>query len=124
MLSLHCCVCGLVAPQVLPFASEETLQVLEENLASLPAITDLLDMGMSAGQLTGALLGRLGTQPEVTTSLTPRFGPCDVADLRHRMKRAVAALGRAEVEEIIREEGKIEVCAQHVCPGTFCREVV
>lgn len=57
--------------------------------------------------------GSLGTQQDITTSLTPRFGPCDVSDLRHRMKRAVAALGRAEVEEIIREEGKIEVSAGH-----------
>ena len=78
-------ICEPAAPQVLPFASEETLRVLEENLASLPAITDLLHMGMSARQLTGAILGGLGTQQEVTTSLTPRFGPCDVADLRHRM---------------------------------------
>lgn len=43
--------------QVLPFASDETLKVLEENLGSLPAITDLLHMGFSAAQLTNAILG-------------------------------------------------------------------
>lgn len=102
--------------QVLPFASEETLQQLERNLAALPSITDLLHEGRSAAQLTDAILGSLGTQPEITSSLTPRFGPCDESDLRHRMKRAVAALGRAELEDIIREEGKIEVECE------FCRD--
>lgn len=33
------------------------------------------------------------------------------------MKRAVAALGRKEVEEIIRDEGKIEVSSGHSIPG-------
>lgn len=47
----------MVSLQVLPFASDETLKVLEENLSSLPAITDLLHMGFSAGQLTNAILG-------------------------------------------------------------------
>ena len=94
---------------MLPFASEETLKTLEENLSLLPNLTDLLHGGVDAEALTSIILGDLGTQPEVTTSLAPRFGPCEKADLRHRMKRAVAALGRQEVEDIMREEGKIEV---------------
>lgn len=98
-------------PQVLPFASEETLQQLEANLGAMPSITELLHQGKSAAELTAVILAQLGTQQEVTTSLTPRFGPCDQADLRQRMKRAVAALGRVEVEEIMREEGKIEARA-------------
>lgn len=49
----------MVPLQVLPFASDETLKILEENLGSLPAITDLLHMGFSAGQLTNAILGTL-----------------------------------------------------------------
>lgn len=36
--------------------------------------------------------------------------------MQNRMKRAVAALGRAEVDDIIAQEGKIEVCCQ------FCNE--
>ncbi len=37
------------------------------------------------------------------------YGPCERDDLEQRMKRAVAALGRAEVADIVEQEGKIEV---------------
>lgn len=65
-----------------------------------------------------------------------RYGPCEIADLQERMKRAVALLGEEEVKNIMRDEGKIEVgsyaqphlwllckgfwlvlCFQHVCMG-------
>lgn len=65
-----------------------------------------------------------------------RYGPCEIADLQERMKRAVALLGEEEVKNIMRDEGKIEVgsnaqpcfcllckgfwsapCFQHVCIG-------
>lgn len=38
-----------------------------------------------------------------------RYGPCEVANLQERMKRAVALLGEEEVKNIMRDEGKIEV---------------
>lgn len=38
-----------------------------------------------------------------------RYGPCEIADLQERMKRAVALLGEEEVKNIMRDEGKIEV---------------
>lgn len=34
--------------QVLPFCSEETLQILERNLGSLPSVTQLLNEGLTA----------------------------------------------------------------------------
>lgn len=49
--------------------------------------------------------------------VNPRFGPCDEEPLKNRMRRAVASLGRAEVEDIIRTEGKIEVTCE------FCNQV-
>lgn len=52
-----------------------------------------------------------------------RYGPCDIADLQERMKRAVALLGEEEVKNIMRDEGKIEVgsyaqpCIWLLCEG-------
>ena len=37
-----------------------------------------------------------------------RYGPCEAAALQERMKRAVALLGKAEVEAILEKEGRIE----------------
>lgn len=38
--------------QVLPFCSEETLEILEKNLGSLPSITNMLNDGLSAQDIT------------------------------------------------------------------------
>lgn len=45
-----------------------------------------------------------------------RYGPCESSSLKVRMKRAVAALGPAEVQKILEQEGKIEVTCE------FCQE--
>ena len=42
-------------------------------------------------------------------ALQRRFGPCEPESLKDRMKRAVALLGKEEVNEIVRSQGKIEV---------------
>lgn len=48
--------------------------------------------------------------------LVCRYGPCGDADLKDRMKRAVALLGPEEVKSIMSQEGKIEVTCE------FCQE--
>jgi hypothetical protein len=59
------------APQVLPFASDETLDQLEQNITTMPAINDLLDMGASPQEITNMLLQGLGVA-EGSTTITPR----------------------------------------------------
>ncbi len=41
--------------------------------------------------------------------LAYRYGPCEAESLKERMKRAVALLGEKEVQNIMEQEGKIEV---------------
>ena len=48
----------------------------------------------------------------------PTYGPCGRAHLRERMLRAVALLGREEVEDIVEEQGHVEVTCE------FCRECI
>ena len=69
-------ICQLVPAfvlQVLPNASEETLQQLETNLAVLPPISQLLQDGNSVEDITAQILGPLGVQQESTTSIKPRY---------------------------------------------------
>ena len=40
-----------------------------------------------------------------------RYGPCEPEALKERMKRAVALLGPAEVQDILAQQGKIAVRA-------------
>lgn len=101
--------------QVLPFCSEETLERLEANLAGLPSVTQLLQSGAGPREITDRILDGIGAAG-APLSVAPRFGPCDAAELKQRMKRAVASLGAAEVKAIIEEQGKIEVTCE------FCNE--
>jgi molecular chaperone Hsp33 len=57
--------------QVLPFASDETLDQLEKNIAGMPAINDLLDMGATPAAITQMLLEGLGVS-EGSTTIVPR----------------------------------------------------
>ncbi|KAK9831184.1 hypothetical protein WJX74_006538 [Apatococcus lobatus] len=102
--------------QVLPNASEETLQQLEQNLAGVTSVTSLLHEGATPLDIAKRLLANLG-MTDVQFSLQPRYGPCDRAELRDRMKRVVALLGEDEVNRILEQEGKIEVKCE------FCQDL-
>ena len=69
---------------MLPFASDETLSQLESNCKSLPAISDLLAMGMSLEALTEALLQDIGIDADTTSELAPTYGPCEENALKVR----------------------------------------
>mmetsp|Transcript_14448 Transcript_14448/g.31295 ORF Transcript_14448/g.31295 Transcript_14448/m.31295 type:complete len:333 (+) Transcript_14448:52-1050(+) len=101
--------------QVLPFCSEETLVTLEKNLSGLPSVTQMLNSGMTPLDITNRILDGLGSSPHSQT-MVPRYGPCEPEALKKRMMRAVASLGEAEVRDIMRTEGKIEVSCE------FCNE--
>jgi len=104
--------------QVLPFASDETIAALERTISSLPSTTDMIADGVTAQEIAEKVLGELGTLSEVAVSSAPRYGPCDIKDLRGRMMRALASMGRAEVESIIEEQGQVEVTCE------FCKDTV
>jgi molecular chaperone Hsp33 len=104
--------------QVLPFASDETVSILEKTIPSLPSATDMIAEGLTAQQMAEKVLGALGSLPEVATTSVPTYGPCDVADLRKRMMRALASMGEAEIQSIIEEQGEVEVTCE------FCKHAV
>lgn len=57
--------------QVLPFASEETLSQLEQNISAAGSVTDLLHGGATAHDITARLLEGLGIS-DASFSLQPR----------------------------------------------------
>ena len=66
--------CLRVSPQVLPFASEETLSQLEQNIERCGAMTDMLHEGATPRDITERLLQGLGVS-DGGFSLRPRC-PC------------------------------------------------
>lgn len=104
--------------QVLPFASEETISALERNIAQIPSPNELHADGKTEAEITELLLEGIGVSPGAF-NLSPKYGPCEIESLKVRMKRAVALLGKEDVQNLIQEQdGVIEVTCE------FCKDVV
>ena len=54
--------------------------------------------------------------------MTPEYGPCEPNDLRERMLRAVASLGKEEVDKILAEDGQVEITCEFCKTTTVLKE--
>ena len=75
------------------------------------------DVG-SSKEMAEKVLGELGSLPEVAAESVPSYGPCCRDDLRGRMMRALASMGKKEVDSIIEEQGQVEMTCE------FCKESI
>jgi molecular chaperone Hsp33 len=80
----------------MPFASEETISMLEKTLAGMSSVTDHFAAGETPEELMRGLLGDI----EVEGELTPRYH-CNCN--RERVTKALISLGRDELDKIIAE---------------------
>jgi molecular chaperone Hsp33 len=106
-----------IAP--LPFASEETLARLEENVGRLGAPSKMLADGMTPAEIAARVLEGLGEAEGFPVHIEPRFGPCDPASLRDKMMTAIASLGEEDAKLLLEERGgnvevRCEMCAEAV----------
>ena len=95
--------------QVMPFIEEEVLSALEQNVQNIPAVTELLDRGLTPEELLGELLGPLGL------SINDTVGAAyDCNCSRERVGRALISLGREQLSDMIDEGEEIEMNC-HFC---------
>ncbi len=106
-LSVKCA--GGYLIQLLPYADESCIPVLERNVAAMPPVTELLDSGVTAEEL--ALRCLEGLEPNLLDAGTPQY-VCDCS--RERTEKVLAALGTKSLEELAGEQETIEVCC-HFC---------
>jgi molecular chaperone Hsp33 len=95
--------------QLLPGLEEEEIAAIEQKLAKLPPITTL----MAGGEDLEEVLKRMVDSVTILERTDIRF-QCKCS--RERVERTLLSLGREEIEQIIREDGKAEL----VCH--FCNE--
>lgn len=69
-------------------------------------------------KMTDIILEGIGLDDGFQQDSNPTFGPCEKSYLQNRMRRAVAALGEAEVEDILAKEGHVEVTC-NFCADTY-----
>ena len=93
--------------QLLPGASDEVIDRLEERLGELPSITALLDAGKTPEEILSGLLGDFDL--EILEKKPVQFH-CDCS--RERVERAIVSIGKKEIREMIEEGKPIEAGCQ------------
>ena len=101
---------GLIL-QLLPDASEGIAIMLEHMVKDLPPISKLIDSGSTPEEIIEQAIGEL--QPKYLHRLPLRF-TCSCS--RKRCESALIALGVAELEALIKEQGEAELTCR------FCQE--
>lgn len=93
--------------QLLPGASDELIDRLEERLGELSSITALLDAGKTPEEILSGLLGDFDL--EILEKKPVQFH-CDCS--RERVERAIVSIGKKEIREMIEEGKPIEAGCQ------------
>lgn len=91
--------------QLMPGADESVISALESRLAEINSITALLDEGLTPEDILTRLLGDMGL--EITETLPARFY-CNCN--KERVERAIVAIGRKDLQEMIDAGEPIDVC--------------
>lgn len=102
--------------QLLPDASEETIQLLENNLAKVKSVSSLVEQGMTPEEILEEILGDMDYR--VMARKDVQF-KCKCS--RDRSYELIAGLGKDEIEETLEQEGKLEVRC-HFCNQKYTFE--
>ncbi len=95
--------------QVMPECDDESLKKLENSIAGVMSVTEMLSNGMTSEDMIKYVM--LGFDVEILES-NPVSYYCDCG--RERMEKAIILLGSKEIEDMIKEQGEAEI----VC--SFC----
>lgn len=95
--------------QLLPFADEKCIDVIEKNINELPPVTNMLSSGMTAEEIALKLLD--GLNPNILDEAEVSY-KCDCS--RERTEKVLISLGNKELEEMVNDNKDIEVGC-HFC---------
>lgn len=89
--------------QTLPFIEEEDLEKLENFLTKIKSVSEIFDTEDEISVIAENLFKEF--ELEITDKIPVEFN-CDCSE--ERMERALISLGKTEIEEIVKEDEKIE----------------
>ncbi len=99
--------------QLMPFAEESVVGLLEKKLSSIKSVTSYLDQGYTPEQLLQEILGELN--PEILERTDTRFF-CNCS--KERVEKVIASVGRKDLNEMIQDHEPIEVKC-HFCNEAY-----
>lgn len=99
--------------QLMPFAAEEVISRLEENIKGISPVTTMLDEGLSVEGMLERVLQ--GLDVEITDTMPARFYcSCD----KERIEKALLSVGEKDIREMIDDGQEIEVKC-HFCNTAY-----
>lgn len=99
--------------QVMPEAKEEDISCLEENIKNITSVTSMLESGMNAEEIIKVALDGFDFHFTEKHEISYKCG-CT----RERVRKVLKSIGAKEIEDIINEDGKAELCCQF-CPEKY-----
>lgn len=99
--------------QLLPFADEEVIPILERNVAAMPHFTEMLKQGLTAEDIVMKCLE--GLEPNLLDEAEPQYY-CDCS--RERTARILVSIGKDELGKLAETGENIEVCC-HFCDKKY-----
>ncbi len=99
--------------QLMPFADDEIINKLEQNLTQIPSVTTMLDEGMTPEEMLKRVLD--GMDVEFTDTLPVEF-KCNCS--KERVEKALISVGEKELKDMIADGKPIEVNC-HFCNQNY-----
>lgn len=98
--------------QLLPFAPEDAVDVIEKNINSMSSVTQMLESGKTAEEIS--LMALEGLEPNVLDDFEVNYR-CDCS--RERVEKALISLGKKELSELSKDENTNVKC--HFCTKEY-----
>ncbi len=99
--------------QLLPFADEKVIDIIENNIKSLPSVTEMFSSGVTVEEMALKVLD--GLTPNVLDDFSAEY-KCDCS--KERVERALISIGRDDLREMAAENDNTEVCC-HFCDKKY-----
>lgn len=99
--------------QVMPFVEDEVVARLEENIAKIDSVTEMLEKGYTPEKILETVLE--GMDIEFTDTLPAKFY-CNCS--KERVEKALISVGRKDIQEMIDDGEEIEMHC-HFCNTSY-----
>lgn len=98
--------------QLLPFAPESAIDVIENNIKNMQSVTQLYSQGMTVDEIAMKTLE--GLEPNILDDFEVSY-KCDCS--RDRVERALQSIGEADLKEMAKDETTEVKC--HFCDKVY-----
>lgn len=99
--------------QLMPFADDKIVNVLEEKISKITSVTEMLQNGMTPEDILNEVLGEFGV--EILDKIPTKFH-CDCS--RSRVEKVLLSLGKKELQDMINDGEDIELNC-HFCNKNY-----